>query len=210
VVIRGFDAAAANIYGFDNAIHEGGWDLAQDGVLLGRDLQENLGFVLGDEVVFQTPGGINGTATITGFFDLGISQLNKSWIITSLDNSQSIFNYAGNVTGIEVTVADPFEADAVSEQVRSLLRDDNVSITNWKDENEQLLSGLQGQSISSLMIQIFIIVSVVIAIAAILAITVFQKSRQLGILKAMGIKDRAASLIFIYEGRDIDNVFTSG
>lgn len=109
-----------------------------------------------------------------------------------------------------MTVADPFEADAVSEQVRSLLRDDNVSITNWKDENEQLLSGLQGQSISSLMIQIFIIVSVVIAIAAILAITVFQKSRQLGILKAMGIKDRAASLIFIYEGRDIDNVFTSG
>jgi lipoprotein-releasing system permease protein len=50
------------------------------------------------------------------------------------------------------------------------------------------------------MIQIFIIVSVVIAIAAILAITVFQKSRQLGILKAMGIKDRAASLIFIFEG----------
>jgi lipoprotein-releasing system permease protein len=50
------------------------------------------------------------------------------------------------------------------------------------------------------MIQIFIVVSVVIAIAAILAITVFQKSRQLGILKAMGIKDSSASLIFIYEG----------
>ena len=50
------------------------------------------------------------------------------------------------------------------------------------------------------MIQIFIIVSVVIAISAILAITVFQKSRQLGILKAMGIKDLSASLIFIFEG----------
>jgi len=64
----------------------------------------------------------------------------------------------------------------------------------------EISSKSSGQSISSLMIQIFIIVSVVIVIAAILAITVFQKSRQLGILKAMGIKDRSASLIFIYEG----------
>ena len=81
-----------------------------------------------------------------------------------------------------------------------MLNNPSLKITDWKAQNASLLSGLQGQSISSLMIQIFIVVSVVIAIASILAITVFQKSRQLGILKAMGIKDRQASLIFIYEG----------
>jgi lipoprotein-releasing system permease protein len=81
-----------------------------------------------------------------------------------------------------------------------MLNNSGITVDNWKNQNEQLLSGLQGQSISSLMIQIFIVVAVVIAIASILAITVFQKSRQLGILKAMGIKDRSASLIFIFEG----------
>ena len=167
---------------------------------MGKDLKEEMGFVLGDEVTIQIPGGQTDTVSIVGFFNLGVSQLNTSWLITGLGEAQSIFGYDGNVTGIEMTVRDPFQADIIAANIQSELSNDNISITNWKDQNEQLLSGLQGQSISSLMIQIFIVVSVVIAIAAILAITVFQKSRQLGILKAMGIKDRSASLIFIYEG----------
>ena len=99
-----------------------------------------------------------------------------------------------------MTVEDIFQADTIAAHLKADLNNSNLKIDNWKAQNSQLLSGLEGQSLSSLMIQIFIIVSVVIAIASILAITVFQKSRQLGILKAMGIKDRAASLIFIFEG----------
>ncbi|MBE0700710.1 MAG: FtsX-like permease family protein, partial [Acholeplasmataceae bacterium] len=55
-------------------------------------------------------------------------------------------------------------------------------------------------SISSLMIQIFVIISVVLGISSVLAITVMQKSRQIGILKAMGIQDKDASLVFLFEG----------
>jgi lipoprotein-releasing system permease protein len=200
VVVRGFDAAAEEIYGFSSALYEGTWDPSRSGVLMGKDFQKELGFQIGDDVTVQTPAGRTETLAITGFFDLGVAQLNSSWFITSLGEAQSIFNYDGDVTGIEMTVADPFQADGIAAELQSMLDNSSISITNWKAQNEQLLSGLQGQSLSSLMIQIFIVVSVVIAIAAILAITVFQKSRQLGILKAMGIKDRAASLIFIYEG----------
>jgi lipoprotein-releasing system permease protein len=75
-----------------------------------------------------------------------------------------------------------------------------VEVTDWKAENAQLLSGLESQSFSSIIIQTFVLASVVIAIASILAIKVLQRSRQIGILKAMGITDRDASLIFIYEG----------
>jgi lipoprotein-releasing system permease protein len=200
VVVRGFDAAAEDIYGFSSALYEGNWDPSGSGILMGKDLQEELGFKIGDDVTVQTPAGRTETFAISGFFDLGVAQLNSSWLITSLGEAQSIFNYDSDVTSIEMTVADPFQADAIAAELQSILDNSSVSITNWKAQNEQLLSGLQGQSISSLMIQIFIVVSVVIAIAAILAITVFQKSKQLGILKAMGIKDRSASLIFIYEG----------
>ena len=200
VLVRGFDATADNIYSINKGVYEGSWNPSQRGVLMGKDLKEEMGFVLGDEVTIQIPGGQTDTVSIVGFFNLGVSQLNTSWMITGLGEAQSIFGYDGNVTGIEMTVRDPFQADIIAANIQSELSNDNIPITNWKDQNEQLLSGLQGQSISSLMIQIFIVVSVVIAIAAILAITVFQKSRQLGILKAMGIKDRSASLIFIYEG----------
>jgi len=76
----------------------------------------------------------------------------------------------------------------------------NFTVTTWISENQSLLTGLQGQSTSSLMIQVFVIVSVVLGISSTLAITVLQKSKQLGILKAMGIQDGDASLIFLFEG----------
>ena len=50
------------------------------------------------------------------------------------------------------------------------------------------------------MIQIFVLISVILGIASVLAISVLQKSKQLGILKAMGIKDSIASLIFLFQG----------
>ena len=200
VVFRGFDAGADEIYDFRGAVYEGAWPPAPGEVIAGKALQEELDLDLGDVLKLQTPGGKTGEFAIGGFFDLGVAQINKSWLVSDLTGAQSLFGYDGKVTSIEMTAADPFMADTIAGQLEARLNNGKLSVDNWKDQNEQLLSGLQGQSISSLMIQIFIIVSVVIAIAAILAITVFQKSRQLGILKAMGIKDRAASLIFIYEG----------
>jgi lipoprotein-releasing system permease protein len=73
-------------------------------------------------------------------------------------------------------------------------------VDNWIDNNEDLFSALASQSASSYMIQTFVLMSVVIGIASVLSITVLQKSRQIGILKAMGIKDRASSIIFLSQG----------
>lgn len=201
ILVRGLDSQAVeNIYGINTSLYLGNWTASGNGVLIGRELKDELGYNLGDNLVAKTPTGASGTYKISGFYDLGVADVNKTWVISNLSNAQALFGYEKNVTSIEMTVSDLFQADIIAGQLRSALNNDNITMNNWKSQNQELLSGLQGQSLSSLMIQIFIIVSVVIAIAAILAITVFQKSRQLGILKAMGIKDRAASLIFIFEG----------
>ena len=94
---------------------------------------------------------------------------------------------------------DLFNADVIASNLSSTLGND-LKVTNWKDDNAELLSGLNGQSVSSIMIQVFVLISVVLGIASVLAITVLQKSKQIGILKAMGIKDKDASLIFLFEG----------
>jgi len=200
VIVRGFDSEADSIYRISDAMYLGDWSRNDDEIIVGRDLYDELGISIGDGIEVNSPLGGTAMFPVTGVFDLGVGQLNETWIITNLKTSQSLFGYGDGVTAVELTVDDLFAADTIAETIESRLDNDSLTVSNWKAENSQLLSGLQGQSISSLMIQIFIIVSVVIAIAAILAITVFQKSRQLGILKAMGIKDRAASLIFIYEG----------
>jgi len=200
VIFRGLDAQADKIYNISSSVYAGSWNPSSQGILIGRDLEQDLNYNLGGYILIQTPNGTEANYRIDGFYDLGIASLNKTWIITSLSTTQSLFGYNGSITAIEMTVGDLFQADAIAAHLKADLNNNNLTIDNWKAQNAQLLSGLQGQSLSSLMIQIFIIVSVVIAIASILAITVFQKSRQLGILKAMGIKDLAASLIFIFEG----------
>jgi lipoprotein-releasing system permease protein len=90
--------------------------------------------------------------------------------------------------------------DEIAAKITTALGNDNIKVDNWKAQNEQLLSGLQGQSISSIMIQVFVLISVVLGIASVLVITVIQKSRQIGILKAMGIKNSSTSYIFLFEG----------
>ena len=200
VLLRGFSPdGAEKIYHIQSCIYEGTWDSSRKEVLVGKELKEELKFSLGDEVFLKLADGTSGSFKISGFYDLGVAQLNKAWIVTSINTAKGLFGVGERITSIEITVNDVFQADVIAGQLKRELNNNEIKVDNWKDENQQLLSGLQGQNTSSLMIQIFIIVSVVIAVASILAITVFQKSRQIGILKAMGIKDRSASLIFVFE-----------
>ncbi|MGL5352741.1 MAG: ABC transporter permease, partial [Clostridium sp.] len=108
---------------------------------------------------------------------------------------------SNTITSIETQVAngDIFEVPEISNNINASL-ENNYKVTNWIDTNESLLGALNGQKASGYTIQVFIILSVLVAIASILAITVMQKTKQIGILKAMGITDRKASNIFIIQG----------
>jgi lipoprotein-releasing system permease protein len=200
VLVRGFEDRADRIYSLTPNIYQGEAKMPQNCVLIGKDLQEQNNYQIGETLTLSLPSGRSIQLPIAGFFDLGVAQVNQTWIITDLASAQNFLGYGDTVTSIEMKVSVLFNSDIVAGQIQTLLNNPDLKVTDWQAQNASLLSGLQGQSISSLMIQIFIVLSVVIAIASILAITVFQKSRQLGILKAMGIKDRQASLIFIYEG----------
>jgi len=201
VVVRGFDFAKADaIYHMLDAVYQGAAPASAFQVLVGKQLSQDLDLTVGESVTVVTAYGGHTNLTISGLFDLGVASLNEGWIMTPLDTAQTIFRYGDRVTSIEATVPAIFQARSVAAAIKQSLADPAVEVQNWMDQNAQLLSGLQAQSLSSNMIQAFILVSVVIAIASILSITVLQKSRQIGILKAMGIKDRSASLVFLYEG----------
>jgi len=201
IFVRGFNFAAADrIWNISDAIYEGSVYRSRREALVGKDLREELEVNLGDKLVVVTPSGAKNALTISGFYDLGVASINKTWIITYLETAQRIFDLGDRVTSIEMKVDDVFRADAITSKIQQELDNEDIKIENWKEQNQELLSGLQGQEMSSTIIQAVIIISVVIAISSILALSVLQKSREIGILKAMGIKDRAASLIFIYQG----------
>jgi len=201
ILVRGFNFNAADsIWNISDAIYEGSAYRSKREVLIGKDLREELEVNLGDRLVVTTPNGSTNTLTISGFYDLGVSSINKTWVITYLDTVQRIFDLGDRVTSIEMKVDDVFQADVVAKEIQRELDNEDIKIENWKEQNQELLSGLEGQETSSTIIQVVIILSVIIAISSVLALSALQKSREIGILKAMGIKDRAASLIFIYQG----------
>jgi lipoprotein-releasing system permease protein len=201
VLIRGFDLDSADqIYHISEGLYSGRMPNTRNEVLMGKDLAQDLELKPGDPVTIVAPDGSNTILKVSGLFDLGISSINKTWVVTNRDIAQNMFGYGNRVTTIDVTTNNLFYADVIANWFSIMLDTKDIKIENWKQLNQSLLRGLEGQRISSAMIQVVIIVSVAIAIASILAITVLQKSRQIGILKAMGTKNRDVALIFLYQG----------
>lgn len=202
VLVRGFDLKKADkIYDFSQRMVEGEFPDDPDEVMVGVGLRDEFHLKKGDMITLLTNSGNVDEFIITGFFDLKVASVNKTWVITTLKVSENLFGLDRTLTSIEIQLQEDhvFEADEVSKKLAGIIGR-KFKTEDWKGQNEQLLSGLQGQSISSIMIQVFVLISVVLGIASVLAITVIQKSRQIGILKAMGIRNKSASFIFISEG----------
>jgi len=200
IVFRGFDFDEANqIYAFnDKLVENSELPTGLNEVLLGIDFGNKLGVVKGDQIEMLIGTEVY-NLTVSGFFDFKLASLNQTWGVATLETAQGIKGETV-VSSIETQLVEVFDAEVISLAYDQSLASSNLKTKNWMADNQDLLSGLQGQSISSLMIQIFVIISVVLGISSTLAITVMQKSKQIGIMKAMGIKDRDTSLVFLSQG----------
>ncbi|MGL4484581.1 MAG: ABC transporter permease [Anaerovoracaceae bacterium] len=203
VLIRGFELdKAEKIYKIKSQLIEGKMPNKKNDFAVGKGIKEKFKLKIGDKFNLITADRRTIEGRVVGVFDLKVAQINENWCVSTLNTAEEVAVVKGKISAIEMQVikADVFSADTIAAQLASKLDKNKYKVSNWKGENQQLLSGLQGQSSSSLLIQVFVMLSVVLGIASVLAITVMQKSRQIGILKAMGIKNSTSSLIFLTEG----------
>lgn len=199
ILLRGVDFHQVDeIYDLSNRL-QGQFPSVENEVVIGNALAKELNKNLGDSIEVLQPSGGFVTYKITGIFDLNVNTLNESWVFTTLPTVQAYLQVDDVVNAIEFQVNDVFKADEIASDIAALTSNQYV-VKNWKVENASLLTGLTSQSASSYMIQFFVLLSVVLAIASVLAVSVVQKSKQMGILKAMGISNKKASLIFLFEG----------
>lgn len=201
ILVQGMNfGEGQNIYDVKKDITVGNLPSNKDEVVIGQGIAKKFDLKLGDSFKFESSKGPK-TVKVSGIANFNVGQLNDTWVVTNLNYAQEMFNEVGQVNSIQMKVAskDVFNADTIANSIKPELSKD-LSITNWKAQNASLLGALSGQNSSSLTIQVFIMLSVVMSIASVLAISVLQKSKQIGILKAMGIKNSAAAKIFIYQG----------
>jgi lipoprotein-releasing system permease protein len=200
-LVRGLDIGSSDgIYKIEKNIYKGEVPAKAGDVLVGMENADRYKLNVGDTLQIVLPNGSKANLTVSGLFDLGTALINQRWIIAGIGTVQALFSLGNNVTSIEMQVGDVFNADRIAKKVESKLSDPDLRVTNWKDENKDLLSAISAQGQSGYMIQFFVLASVMIGIASVLAISVMQRSKQIGILKAMGETDGAVSRIFLLQG----------
>ncbi|HLU31259.1 MAG TPA: FtsX-like permease family protein [Acidimicrobiia bacterium] len=185
-----------SVYGLEDRIVEGSFSLEEGEILVGTGFVDGAGLGVGEALPLTLPDGSTAEYTVAGVFDLGAAAANDRLAFLDPDSAATALGLGDDeYSAIEIQVGDVF----ASTEVAGRLAAEGVTVVDWQDENEELLSGLAAQSGSSLMIQAFVLVAVALGIASTLAISAVQKTSQIGILKAMGMTDPAAGRIFLLQ-----------
>ena len=199
VLLRGVELERANaIYQISERIIKGSDLLEGNQIIIGKELAEDFKLNVGDMVLIALPNNIRERFNVQGIFDFENQSINSSWIFIDLKRAQKLLDKEDYISRIELQISDVFAADSISSELFSQLN--GLVVENWKVQNAQLLNALSSQSFSNYIIQIFVLLAVTLGISSVLGISVIQRSRELGILKALGIKNNSARMIFIFQG----------
>jgi lipoprotein-releasing system permease protein len=181
----------------DDFMTRGRFDVAGTGALIGTDLASDLGVTVGDKLRVTSATGRSETLDITGLFDMGNRDLNRRWVFVTLKLAQSLLDLPGGVSNIDLTVRDLFGADAVADTLRAQT---GLTVDSWMQTNSGLLNALSNQTVSNNLIRSFVVIIVALGISSVLVVSVVQKQREIGILRAMGAGRRRIMAIFLLQG----------
>jgi lipoprotein-releasing system permease protein len=167
--------------------------------IVGRELAADLGLAVGDRLTLLTGGGSSAsdTARITALVDLGVRELNRRTVIVPLREAQALVGLPGGVTSIDLALHDVWAAPQLAQ---ALARQWPYKVESWQDTNAALVTALDAQSISTGLIRGVVLVVVVLGIASVLVVSVVQKRREIGILRAMGATQGQVLRVFLLQG----------
>lgn len=208
IALRGQGSIAVSIRGIDldsyqtivdvrSRLVAGSFDLAGFRAVVGTELARSLGVGVGRRIRIEAPAGRGGVYTISGVFDYNSVTLNESLVFVSLRGAQTLFQLEGGVSALEVKGGEVFEAEALAGRIRDRT---GLVAESWMEQNGDLLVGLRSQSMSSIMIQVFVVLAVALGIASVLAVSVVQKAREIGILRATGARSVSVTRVFLIQG----------
>ncbi len=188
------------IYDISGRLVAGEASLQAGEVLVGKDFADTYELEPGDSASFVLPDGEPSELTVSGVFDFGSAAANSATAFANGEEAASVLGLsADQYSAVDAQVDDVFSSEEVAADLRADGALSGLTVTEWQAENADLLSALRSQSSSSYMIQFFVLVAVALGIASTLAISAVQKTRQIGILKAMGMKDRQSGRIFLWQ-----------
>ncbi|MEB0060069.1 MULTISPECIES: ABC transporter permease [unclassified Variovorax] len=211
LVVRGSTTRAITLTGIEPALYfrivdlgekivRGSTRLLGTDILIGTELASDLGVGVGDKLRVTTGAGdavASSTLTICGVFDLGNKGANQRSTFVALRTAQSLLGLPGGVSSLEVTVSDVYAAETIAQRITAAT---GVESDSWITTNAQFFTAVSAQTTANTAIRFFVGLSVAFGIASVLAVVVVQKSREIGILRAMGISRAQILRLFLLQG----------
>ncbi len=198
IALTGVDAERyRRVVRMDDYMRRGRFEVSGVGAVIGIELAKDLGVDVGDKIRVRSSENRDELLDVKGIFDIGNRDLNRRWVFTTIKLAQSLLDLPGGVSNVDITVNDIFAADRVAELLRAQT---GLTVESWMQTNAQLLAALRNQSVSNTLIRVFVVLIVAVGIASVLVVSVVQKQREIGILRAMGTSPRRIMTVFLLQG----------
>jgi lipoprotein-releasing system permease protein len=168
--------------------------------MIGRELANDLGVRVGDRLNLSTSnstGLVTDSLRVTALVDFGVRELNRRTVIVPLRTAQSLVSLPGGATNLEISLRDVWIAKILSTDLSQRFP---YKIESWQEANAQLVSALNAQSVSTTLIRGVVMVVVILGITSVLVVSVVQKRREIGILRAMGATQGQILRVFLLQG----------
>ncbi|MCV2370733.1 FtsX-like permease family protein [Roseateles oligotrophus] len=216
LVLRGNASRAISLNGIEPELYyrivdlrdkmlRGHANISGGDILIGSELAKDFGVDVGDKLRVTTANTVAGgagaagvsTLSIVGVFDLGNKGANQRSSFVTLHTAQSLLGLPGGVSSLEVTVRDVYAAERIAQAIAA---SNEVEADSWIKSSAQFFSAISAQTTANTAIRFFVGLSVAFGIASVLVVVVVQKSREIGILRAMGISQGQILRIFLLQG----------
>jgi lipoprotein-releasing system permease protein len=201
-MIRGVDLESEKTVSvLEQSVTAGAFDLRGNGLVIGRSLADRLGLKVGDSLAVSSAKHLhkvrqsrNGQQEemplpddyeVRGIFDVGHYEYNSAYMLCSLANAQDLFDLGDGVQGLIVMLDDPERATEVGHRLQAHLGG-GFTVTTWKEENAGILDALVVEKNVMFYLLFFITIVAAFGIASALITFVVQKTREIGLLKAIG------------------------
>lgn len=214
--VRGVEPTLeTNVSVLHTNIVAGEFNLEGQSILIGNELARSLHLRVGDRVLVYSPHTLEEIAakngkqnevahlpdeyTVRGIFDVGYYEYNASVVVTSLENAQDLYRLDNTVHGLLVMLHDPFKVETVRRQLSTLLGK-NYRVSSWTEENSGLLNALLVEKNVMFYLLFFIMIVAAFGIMNSLITFVVQKTREIGMLKAVGATRGQIVWLFLSQG----------
>ena len=182
-------------------------NLINNNISIGKELSSNLDLIVGDRISIMSPSGIETiigslpkqeTFIVSSIFDSGLADFDSNIAFINLDTLESFFGFLKENRNLEIYLQNPSNITEIKNQIQKIF--DNEFIYTWSDMNSSLFSALKVER--NVM---FIILSLIIIVAAFniisgLTILVKNKTRDIAILKSIGVLNKSIIKIFFFVG----------